>query len=51
MEARDKHINKTIFDKDYINEINWDFLFFRALLIMGSIALIGLLVYFLWFME
>ncbi len=51
MEIRQKDMEKTPSVKDYINEINWDFLLFRSLTVIGSIIMMGLLGYFLWFVE
>lgn len=51
METQEKPKEKPLFDKDYINEINWDFWFFKSITIMGIIIFVALLGYFLWFMK
>ncbi|WP_168191362.1 MULTISPECIES: hypothetical protein [Antarcticibacterium] len=35
----------------YITQINWDWLFFRSLMIFGSILFVGLVGFFLWMMP
>lgn len=48
MEARKKQVAYTSFDKNYINGIKWDFLFFKSLGVIMSIIIVGLLGYMLW---
>jgi hypothetical protein len=39
------------FYETYLAQINWDWLFFRSLMIFGSILFVGLLGFFLWFLP
>lgn len=39
------------FYETYITQINWDWLFFRSLMIFGSILFVGLLGFFLWILP
>lgn len=51
MGVRGKHFGKKEFYDAYVSQINWDWLFFKALLIFGGILLIGLIVFLLWFIQ
>lgn len=49
MEAKRKKISKKEFYQTYVAQINWDWLFLKAQLIFGSILLVGMVCFVLWF--
>ncbi len=51
MEAREKQFGKKEILRQYISQINWDWLVFRSLTIFGSILILGLIAFFLWIAQ
>lgn len=51
MEARDKNDEKSAFNKNYINEINGDWLVFKSLTILALIMFLALLGFFVWYVQ
>ena len=50
MEAREKHFRQKEFVQLYLEQINWDWLFLKAQMIFGSIIVLGILAFLLWFL-
>ncbi len=51
MEAKGKKFSKKEFYKIYGAQINWDWLFLKGQLIFGSILLLGMICFILWFTQ
>ncbi len=51
MDPRHEPNRRKEFYKTYMAQINWDWLFFKSLMIFGSILFVGLLGFFLWMLP
>ncbi len=49
MEANDKKVKSREILEAYMEQINWDWLFFKGQLIFGGILIMGLTVFLFWF--
>lgn len=50
MEANEKQFREKEIAEFYLSQINWDWLFLKAQMIFGSIILLGVIAFLLWFL-
>lgn len=48
MKAKDKYLKGTQLLENYVSQINWDWLFFKAQSIFGGILVLGLVFFLFW---